>query len=135
MLASVRAPQIIVVILVAAALAGCDDGPKPGYQAPPERAVAKPTDCPPNDGHGGKAPLVKPPDTDAHYFMGSWTFVDAAGNDLVVRLWCEIHEPASVTDAAGREHIEHFEDFFSFELATSEPGKKEVTKVAAGTPI
>ena len=137
-----------IVIVAAAGCGGLDTKkkkpPARGFKPPPAREVReggvkleadRARECPPNRERRIKA-LLKPKidrDVDGDkrddYFMGSFVFVDKAGNDLIVTLWCISIKP---TNLDGKPV---FNDFFSFQIATSKPGEGEVTKVPPAAPI
>jgi hypothetical protein len=116
----------------------------PGFTPPPNRDGAKRGDnesCPPGpdsttkgtpDMKLGDMNVAGHPVDPAHpektlldFFMGSWKFVDADGNDVVVKKWCINGGPP--TNGT-------FHDFFSFEILTSQKGGGEVQKIVPTTP-
>jgi hypothetical protein len=98
---------------------------KPGYTAPPNRHDIHPGGCPPLlkvEGKYEKAPLDTSVDKGGNYFEGSWTFIDADGNDLIVTEWCVSNPPSDG----------HWEDYFSWGISTS--AGKEAAEEAQVTP-
>jgi hypothetical protein len=106
-----------------------------GFTPPPARHVAFAQNCPPNRSSGAKARPIVPPDADLDgkgridYFLGAWSFSDARGNGLVVRLWC-INRRAKTRLVHGRRRLVRFNDFFSLEISTSaDANAHQATKV------
>src|SRR5215472_16253489 len=110
----------------------------PGFTPPPNRDGANRGDnesCPPGPDTSTKGvPDSKLGDMNVaghadknvlDFFMGSWKFVDAAGNDVVVKKWCINGGPP--TNGT-------FHDFFSFEILISQKGGGEMQQVAPTTP-